>query len=62
MGVMSAPSLFIYIGGGTILVATGIVTVAQHRRKTEAAAVARLSQTFSKLPSHELAVEDDSEV
>ena len=62
LGVMSAPNLFIYVGGGTILVATGIVTVAQHGRKTAAAATARLSQPFSKLPSQELAAEDEFQV
>jgi hypothetical protein len=59
---MSAPNAFIYIGGGIILVATGIVTVAQHRRKTQAAAAARLSQRFSKVPSDELPIENNSEV
>ena len=62
LGIMSAPNVFIYIGGGIILIATGIVTVAQHRRKTEAAAAARLSEPFSKVPSHELSNEDESEV
>ena len=62
LGIMSAPNAFIYIGGGIILVATGIVTVAQHRRRTEAAAAARLSQPFSKVPSEELPIDDESEV
>ena len=62
LGIMSAPNAFIYIGGGIILVATCWVTVAQNSRKTEAAAMARLSETFGKVSSDELAVEEESAV
>ena len=58
---MSAPNVFIYIGGGIILVATGIVTVAQHRRKLEAAA-ARMSSSVTKEQSYDLPLGRECEV
>ena len=59
---MSAPNVFIYIGGGIILVATGIVTVAQHRRELDAAAAAKLSGSLTKGQSDGFSVGPDSEV
>ena len=62
LGVMSAPNVFIYIGGGIILVATGTVTVAQHRRKQKASAAARVLEPFPQVPFHDFPVEDDFKV